>query len=115
MFSGEGLGYLNTTRTGINYGGPLQCITQAEKAEADSKCDIGTLRGLGATYHILAPMSGRLAGISPCGVRLMPICPTPSCLDDATATAIANCIAGNNRSPDIDCPSLVEAFSRTPF
>lgn len=116
MFSGSGLGYLNITPSGINTDGALQCVTAEEMAEAKTKCRIGSLRGLGATYQALAPMTGRLAPVSPCDVVKMSICPTPKCIDEYTAGVVANCIAGGPVSPEVDCRSIVVGYLSTlPF
>ena len=112
-----GLGYLQTSKTGVASSPTAYCITAEEKAEAQSKCHASVLRGVGTTtYTATAPMSGRLAGISPCDLMNLPVCPTPECLDAYTAGVITDCIAGKQSNPDLDCTSLYTyALSQLPF
>lgn len=99
----QGLGLFNPTATGIAVGARPTCVTLSEKTEAQAKCRVAALRGLGQTVMTaMAPMSGRLAFISPCTILDLPICPTPHCLDSNTAQIILTCGAGGT-VPGIDC------------
>jgi hypothetical protein len=61
-------------------------------------------------------MTGRLAGLNPCDLMDLPVCPTPQCLDQYTAGLVADCIAGKQSNPDLDCGSLYTyALSQLPF
>ena len=113
----SGLGLLQTSTTGISSSPTAYCITAEEKAEAASKCKTSVLRGVGATQqYASAPMTGRLAGQSPCDIVGLPVCPTPQCLDAYTAGVITQCIAGVQGNPDLDCGSLYAyALSQLPF
>lgn len=88
-----GLGLYQPTPTGIKVAAVPTCAFPAEKAEAASKCQTYNLRGLGAD-RILGPMTGRLAGYSPCDVQNYPVCPTPKCIDDQTVSMILKCVNG---------------------
>lgn len=113
-----GLGLMQTTASGVSFtSGVPSCISAAEKAEANAKCPtMRTLRGLGAGTRADAPMSGRLAAISPCALADLPVCPIPRCIDEATAGLIAQCIAGTNTNPDFDCsPFMVAALAQLPY
>jgi hypothetical protein len=108
---------MQTTPTGVSFtSGRPTCITQGEKDEANSKCPVETIRGLGAGTRALAAMSGRLAAFSPCELADLPVCPQPKCLDQATATQIMLCLAGTSTNPDFDCGSLYAyALAKLPY
>jgi len=112
-----GLGVMSTSATGISSSGFPTCITAEEKAEAHSKCAVSVLRGIGATTRTqTGQMLGRLAGLNPCDLMDLPVCPTPQCLDQYTASLITDCIAGRQSNPDLDCTSLYTyALSQLPF
>ena len=99
----DGLGVLVTGSTGVRSMANPSCITAAEKAEANQKCPVQVLRGLGAGHIAMAPMSGRLAAFSPCDLADLPVCPTPTCMDAYTASIVTGCIAGHSPTPDFDC------------
>lgn len=113
----NGLGVMSTSATGISSSGFPTCITEEEKAEAHSKCAVSVLRGIGATTRTqMGQMLGRLAGLNPCDLMDLPVCPTPQCLDQYTASLITDCIAGKQSNPDLDCGSLYTyALSQLPF
>lgn len=109
-----GLGMLETSSTGVRSVSRPSCITQAELDEANAKCQRTMIRGIGDIVN--APMSGRLSAFSPCDLHNLPVCPTPTCIDQYTAGLISNCIAGGASTPDFDCTSLYTyALSRLPF
>jgi len=119
MYRGSmtGLGLLETTPTGVRVVLQPTCVSQAELDEANAKCPVQQIRGLGAHGTIaMAPMSGRLSGISPCVVADMPVCPAPTCLDPYTAGLVTQCIAGVQASTDFPCNSLLAyALSKLPY
>jgi hypothetical protein len=112
-----GLGLLETTATGVRSVSTPTCVTQAELDEANAKCPVQQIRGLGAHGSIaMAPMSGRLAAFSPCDIAGLSTCPGPTCIDEYTAGLIAQCIAGTQANPDFPCDSLmVYALAQLPY
>jgi hypothetical protein len=110
-----GLGLLQVTPTGVQSVATPTCITQAEKDEANAKCPPAPrLRGIGAGPRSIAPMSGRLAAIPACSLADLPVCPTPTCIDEYTAGLVAQCIAGVQANPDFDC-FYTAAFAQLPY
>ena len=93
----RGMGMVELTKTGLTFRPGPTCLTPAEKAEAASKCITTSIHGLGQTaMRDAAPMSGRLNGFSACAIRNLPACPTPTCIDEATAMVIVKCMAGQS-------------------
>jgi len=95
---------------------PPPCITAAEKAEANQKCPVQEIRGLGAGTIALANMTGRLSGYSPCALADLPVCPTPRCIDANTVDFIFSCIA-NPKGPNCNLvhPMVLAGLSQLPF
>lgn len=90
-----GLGLYQPTPTGIKVTALPTCAFPAEKAEAASKCQTMSLHGLGQTMtRVTGPMTGRLAGYSPCDIVNYPVCPEPKCIDEQTVTTILKCANG---------------------
>lgn len=113
----RGLGVLELTATGVRSVTTPTCVTQAELDEAFAKCPYEQIRGLGALRHGVrakAPMSGRLAAFSPCQIADLPVCPTPTCIDQYTAGLVAQCIAGVQANPDFNC-LYTYAFASLPY
>lgn len=105
-----GLGLYQPTPTGIAVKSIPTCASPEEKAEAAAKCRTISLHGLGqAATQVLGPMTGRLAGYSPCDVQNFPVCPTPKCIDEKTVGIIVQCM--NGMSVDgVDCNDPKTAF-----
>jgi hypothetical protein len=122
MYAGDGLGLVDYTPTGVRFGVAIPtCMTQDEKNAANLICYAYTvqqnekpIRGVGQSDILFTgaqvqqmeesyaaqqvspymPADSRFAGQLACAVKDTPLCPTaPTCMDDATAWAVAGCIA----------------------
>jgi hypothetical protein len=114
--SQQGLGLvMETTPTGLRFVPTIMCVSQAERNEALSKCDFVTeIRGIGGVRD--PAMTGRLAGVPACTVKNMPVCPTPTCLDQFTAQAVAEAIAGTGSHPELESNGLMlYALANLPY
>jgi hypothetical protein len=114
--SQQGLGLvMETTPTGLRFVPTIMCVSAAEHAEALSKCDFVTeIRGIGGVRD--PAMTGRLAGVPACTVKNMPVCPTPTCLDQFTAQAVAEAIAGTGSHPELESNGLMlYALANLPY
>lgn len=118
----RGMGLLDPTATGLAVRPAPSCLTAAELAEAQSKCVTMSVHGLGQSVtRASSPMVGRLTGMDPCKLlsqELSP-CPPQKCIDVATTTMIAGCLAGEPVA-GVDCSDpwtgwTLAALSALPF